>query len=108
MLLFLFQINRLQLLLTNVSTNPSEILIAKSMLSGQLQSLTQRFKNLTSDDNCEYEEANINFADTTVTTKHISLLKDIEELVCNEKVTIPYLLYIFYLKWTFFSILFFF
>ncbi|XP_032674714.1 uncharacterized protein LOC116845762 isoform X2 [Odontomachus brunneus] len=51
------------------------------MFSGQLQSLTQRFKNLTSDDNCEYEEVNVNFADTTVTTKHISLLKDIEELI---------------------------
>ncbi|XP_014478361.1 PREDICTED: uncharacterized protein LOC106746342 [Dinoponera quadriceps] len=74
------QINGLQLSLTNVSTNPSEILVAKSMLSGQLQSLTRRFKNLISDNNTsEYEETNVNFADTT--TKHTYLLRDIEDFI---------------------------
>ncbi|EFN86422.1 uncharacterized protein LOC105181449 [Harpegnathos saltator] len=75
------QISGLQLLLTNVSTNPSEVLVAKLVFSGQLQSLTQRFKNLTSDDNSECEEININVADTMTTTKHIFLLNDIEELI---------------------------
>lgn len=72
----------------NASTNPSEVLVAKSMFSGQLLSLTQGFKNLTSDDNCGYEESNVNSVDTTATTKHIALLKDIEETVCSKKVTI--------------------
>ncbi|XP_011166140.1 uncharacterized protein LOC105200346 isoform X2 [Solenopsis invicta] len=79
------QVNKLYLLLTGVSINSSEILAAKSILYEQLHSLTQRFNNLASDDNCDYEEANVKFADTATNLKCTSLLKNIDELLKDIK-----------------------
>lgn len=78
-----FQVNKLYLLLTSASVNPSEILAAKSILYEQLHSLTQRFNNLAGDDNCDYEEANVKFADAATNLKYTSLLKNVDELVSN-------------------------
>ncbi|CAL1679676.1 unnamed protein product [Lasius platythorax] len=79
------QISKLHSLLTNVSINSSEILVTKSTLFEQLHSLTQRFKNLASNDNCDHEEANVKFIDTATNSKHISPLKDIDELIKDLK-----------------------
>lgn len=78
------------------SITVSEFVIAKSVLLGQVQSLSQRFKNLTSDDNCDYEETNVD-SDTTPIAEHISLLRDIEEFVSSKKITLLHL-YTFYLE----------
>lgn len=78
--LFSFQINKLYLLLTTASINPSDILAMKSLLHEQLHFLTQRFNNL-GDDNCDSEEANVKFADTVTNLKYTSLLKNIDEFV---------------------------
>ncbi|EZA60672.1 Serendipity locus protein alpha [Ooceraea biroi] len=75
------QTSKLLTLLMSVSTNPSEILAVKSTLFEQHHSLTQRFKNLTNDDNSDCEEANVKIADA----KHTSLLKDIDELIKSVK-----------------------
>lgn len=83
-LLYFFQINKLLLLLTNISINSSEILAVKSILFDQLHFLTEKFKNLTSDDSYDHEETNVKCVDTATNTKHISLLKNIDELVCNK------------------------
>ncbi|XP_072742508.1 uncharacterized protein Spt [Anoplolepis gracilipes] len=76
------QISKLQLLLTNVS-NSSEILVTKATLVEQLHFLTQRFKNLATNDNCDLEEENVKIIDTVTKSKHISLLKDIDEIIEN-------------------------
>lgn len=75
-------------MVTTASVNPSEILIAKSMFHEQLHSLTQRFNNLAADDNCDYDETNVKFADAATNLKYISLLKNIEELVSSKRILI--------------------
>ncbi|XP_024889797.1 uncharacterized protein LOC112466127 isoform X1 [Temnothorax curvispinosus] len=79
------QVDKLHLLLTTAPVNPSEILTAKSVLYEQLHSLTQRFNNLTGDDNCDYEEANVKFADAATNLKYVSLLKNVDELIKDIK-----------------------
>ncbi|KYQ46813.1 Serendipity locus protein alpha, partial [Trachymyrmex zeteki] len=78
------QINKLYLLLTTASINPSDILAMKSLLHEQLHFLTQRFNNL-GDDNCDSEEANVKFADTVTNLKYTSLLKNIDEFIKDIK-----------------------
>lgn len=79
-----YQTSKLLILLTNVPINPSEILAAKSALLEQHQSLTQRFKNMANDDNCE--QANGKVAEVAAASaKHMSLLKDIDELIKSVK-----------------------
>lgn len=62
--------------------NLPEVLIAKSMLSEQLQSLTHKFNYLISDDSYDHEEANVKPGDTAANLKHVPLVKNIDELVC--------------------------
>ncbi|XP_025261740.1 serendipity locus protein alpha isoform X2 [Camponotus floridanus] len=77
------QISKLHSLLINVSVNSSEIVVTKSTLVEQLDSLIQRFKNLASNDNCDHEEANVKLIDTVTNSKHTSALKDIDEIIKN-------------------------
>lgn len=72
-------------MLTNVSINSSEILVTKSAIIDQLHSLIQRFKSLANNDNYDHEETNIKFIDTMTNSKHISRLKDIDEIVSNTR-----------------------
>lgn len=85
-------------MLTNVSINSSEILVTKSTLFEQLHSLTQRFKNLASNDNCDHEEANVKFIDTATNSKHISPLKDIDELVSGKRILTFYIVLFIFIK----------
>jgi len=84
-------------LLTTASVNPSEILAAKSIIHEQLHSLTQRFNNL-GDDSCDYEETNVKFADAATNLKYTSLLKNIDELVSNRRISIQYLILFLFLN----------
>lgn len=79
-------------MLINVSVNSSEIVVTKSMLVEQLDSLIQRFKNLASNDNCDHEEASVKLIDTVTNLKHISVLKDIDEIVSSKKILIFYII----------------
>lgn len=95
-----FQVNKLHLLLTAISINPSEILATKSILHEQLHSLTQRFNSLAVDDNCDCEEANAKHTahsttDTATNLKYISLLRNIDELVSSRRILI-HVSYCFY------------
>jgi len=85
-------------LLINVSVNSSEIVVTKSMLVEQLDSLIQRFKNLASNDNCDHEEASVKLIDTVTNLKHISVLKDIDEIVSSKKILIFYIILFIFIK----------
>lgn len=85
-------------MLINVSVNSSEIVVTKSMLVEQLDSLIQRFKNLASNDNCDHEEASVKLIDTVTNLKHISVLKDIDEIVSSKKILIFYIILFIFIK----------
>lgn len=85
-------------MLINVSVNSSEIVVTKSTLVEQLDSLIQRFKNLASNDNCDHEEASVKLIDTVTNLKHISVLKDIDEIVSSKKILIFYIILFIFIK----------
>lgn len=72
-------------MLINVSVNSSEIVVTKSTLVEQLDSLIQKFKNVASNDNWDHEEASVKLIDTVTNSKHMSVLKDIDEIVSSKK-----------------------
>lgn len=67
--------------------NLLDVVIAKSMLSGQLQSLTQKFNNLMID-NSDREEASAKLDDAIANLKHVTLLKDIDSLVSEKNLNL--------------------
>lgn len=72
-------------------------MVTKSTLVEQLDTLVQKFKNLASNGNCDHEEASIKLIDTVTNSKHISVLKDIDEIVSSKRVLIFYIV-LFLLK----------
>lgn len=83
--------------MTTDPDNSLDIWSVTSILYEQLEFLTERFNNLTGDDNCDCEEANVKLADTTTNLKYTSLLKKVDELVSNGRILIQYLILFFIL-----------